>query len=87
MEERSWILLKMADCIEGDLTLLAFAEAWNTGKVIRGTLNIDMRLQQTAFATSQGLLALRIVIKFAVVNIIPSIVGLGGLPIFSSKIL
>lgn len=48
-QERSRILFKMADRIEKNLTVLAVAETWNTGKAMRETLNIDIPLAADRF--------------------------------------
>ncbi|WP_099207554.1 aldehyde dehydrogenase [Xanthomonas citri] len=42
--ERSNILLKIADRIEQNLELLAYAETWDNGKPVRETLNADVPL-------------------------------------------
>ncbi len=42
--ERSHILLKIADCIEANLEMLAVAETWDNGKAVRETLNADVPL-------------------------------------------
>ncbi|CAM3799584.1 aldehyde dehydrogenase family protein [Polynucleobacter brandtiae] len=42
--ERSNILLKIADCIEANLEMLAYAETVDNGKAIRETLNADIPL-------------------------------------------
>ncbi|CAA0080689.1 Long-chain-aldehyde dehydrogenase [Zhongshania aliphaticivorans] len=41
---RSNILLKIADCIESNLEMLAVAESWENGKGVRETLNADLPL-------------------------------------------
>ncbi|WP_412032568.1 aldehyde dehydrogenase family protein [Malacoplasma muris] len=42
--ERSRILLRIADKIEANLELIAYAETWDNGKPIRETLNADIPL-------------------------------------------
>lgn len=42
--ERANLLLKIADTIEANLELLAYAETWDNGKAIRETLNADIPL-------------------------------------------
>ena len=42
--ERSNVLLKIADRIEQNLELLAYAETWDNGKPLRETLNADVPL-------------------------------------------
>jgi len=42
--ERSNVLLKIADCIERNLEMLAVAESWENGKGVRETLNADLPL-------------------------------------------
>lgn len=42
--ERSNVLLKIADRIEQNLELLAYAETWDNGKPVRETLNADVPL-------------------------------------------
>lgn len=42
--ERSNVLLKIADCIEQNLEMLAVAETWDNGKAVRETLNADIPL-------------------------------------------
>lgn len=44
VQERSNILLKIADRIEENLELIAVAETWDNGKPIRETLNADIPL-------------------------------------------
>jgi aldehyde dehydrogenase len=41
---RSNILLKIADCIEANLEMLAVADSWDNGKAVRETLNADVPL-------------------------------------------
>ncbi|MEG1680676.1 MAG: aldehyde dehydrogenase family protein, partial [Stenotrophomonas sp.] len=41
---RANVLLKIADCIEANLELLAYAETVDNGKAIRETLNADIPL-------------------------------------------
>ncbi|CFU77756.1 acetaldehyde dehydrogenase 2 [Pseudomonas aeruginosa] len=42
VQERSNILLKIADRIEQNLELLAVTETWDNGKAVRETLNADI---------------------------------------------
>ncbi|MEX1668564.1 aldehyde dehydrogenase family protein [Zhongshania guokunii] len=42
--ERSNVLLKIADCIERNIEMLAVAESWENGKGVRETLNADLPL-------------------------------------------
>ncbi|MFO7007688.1 aldehyde dehydrogenase family protein, partial [Pseudomonas aeruginosa] len=42
VQERSNILLKIADRIEQNLELLAVTETWGNGKAVRETLNADI---------------------------------------------
>ncbi len=42
--ERANVLLKIADCIERKLEMLAVAESWENGKGVRETLNADLPL-------------------------------------------
>jgi aldehyde dehydrogenase len=44
VQERSNILLKIADRIEANLELMAVAETWDNGKPVRETLNADIPL-------------------------------------------
>ncbi|MBI43180.1 aldehyde dehydrogenase family protein [Marinobacter lutaoensis] len=44
VQERSSILLKIADRIEANLEKLAVAETWDNGKAVRETLNADIPL-------------------------------------------
>lgn len=52
--ERSLILLKVADRIEENLTLLAVAETWDNGKAVRETLAADMPLAADHFRYFAG---------------------------------
>ena len=52
MQERSNILLKIADRIEQNLELLAVTETWDNGKAVRETLNADIPWPPTTSATS-----------------------------------
>ncbi|MCL1127041.1 acetaldehyde dehydrogenase ExaC [Shewanella surugensis] len=54
--ERSNILLKIADCIEQNLTRLAVAETWDNGKAIRETLAADIPLAADHFRYFAGCL-------------------------------
>ena len=44
VQERSNILLKIADRLEQNLEMLAVAETWDNGKAVRETLNADIPL-------------------------------------------
>ena len=57
--ERSNVLLKIADRIEANLELLAYAETVDNGKPIRETLNADIPLAVDHFPTSLALCARR----------------------------
>ncbi|RDU63183.1 aldehyde dehydrogenase family protein [Helicobacter sp. MIT 14-3879] len=52
--ERSNILLKIAQRIEDNLELLAYAETWDNGKAIRETLNADIPLAADHFRYFAG---------------------------------
>ena len=52
--ERSNILLKVADRIEQNLELIAYAETWDNGKPIRETLNADIPLAVDHFRYFAG---------------------------------
>ena len=52
VQERSNILLKIADRIEQNLELLAVTETWDNGKAVRETLNADIPWPPTTSATS-----------------------------------
>ncbi len=52
--ERSNVLLKIADRIEENLELLAYAETWDNGKPIRETLNADVPLMADHFRYFAG---------------------------------
>ena len=47
--ERANILIKIAERIEENLELLAYAETWDNGKPIRETLNADIPLSADHF--------------------------------------
>jgi acyl-CoA reductase-like NAD-dependent aldehyde dehydrogenase len=49
VQQRSLILLKIADRIEANLEMLAVAETWDNGKAIRETLNADVPLAADHF--------------------------------------
>jgi acyl-CoA reductase-like NAD-dependent aldehyde dehydrogenase len=53
------MLLKIADRIEQNLELLAYAETVDNGKPIRETLNADIPLASTTSATSPAACARR----------------------------
>ena len=52
--ERANVLLKIADRIEENLELLAYAETWDNGKPIRETLNADVPLMADHFRYFAG---------------------------------
>lgn len=52
--ERSNILLKIADRIEANLEKLAVAETWDNGKAVRETLNADIPLAADHFRYFAG---------------------------------
>ena len=54
VQERSRILLKIADRIEANLELLAVTETWDNGKAIRETLNADVPLAADHFRYFAG---------------------------------
>ena len=54
VQERSHILLKIADRIEANLELLAVAETWDNGKAVRETLNADVPLSADHFRYYAG---------------------------------
>ncbi|WP_040640668.1 aldehyde dehydrogenase family protein, partial [Zestomonas thermotolerans] len=54
VQERSNILLKIADRIEQNLELLAVAETWDNGKAVRETLNADVPLAADHFRYFAG---------------------------------
>ncbi|CAN7174720.1 aldehyde dehydrogenase [Pseudomonas sp. LjRoot71] len=54
VQERSHILLKIADRIEANLELLAVAETWDNGKAVRETLNADVPLAADHFRYYAG---------------------------------
>jgi aldehyde dehydrogenase len=54
VQERSHILLKIADRIEQNLELLAVAETWDNGKAVRETLNADVPLAADHFRYFAG---------------------------------
>ena len=56
VQERSNILLKIADCIEQNLEMLAVAETWDNGKAVRETLNADIPLAVDHFRYFAGCL-------------------------------
>ncbi|EJB8386837.1 aldehyde dehydrogenase family protein, partial [Pseudomonas aeruginosa] len=53
-QERSNILLKIADRIEQNLELLAVTETWDNGKAVRETLNADIPLAADHFRYFAG---------------------------------
>ncbi len=59
VQERSNILLKIADRIEQNLELLAVTETWDNGKAVRETLNADIPWPPTTSATSPAAFAPR----------------------------
>ena len=56
VQERSNILLKIADRIEANLEKLAVAETWDNGKAVRETLNADIPLAADHFRYFAGCL-------------------------------
>ncbi len=54
VQERSNILLKIADRIEANLELLAVTETWDNGKAVRETLNADIPLAADHFRYFAG---------------------------------
>ncbi|ROL63078.1 aldehyde dehydrogenase family protein [Pseudomonas vranovensis] len=54
VQERSRILLKIADRIEQHLQVLALSETWDNGKAIRETLNADVPLAADHFRYFAG---------------------------------
>lgn len=56
VQERSRVLLKIADRIEENLEMLAVAETWDNGKAIRETLNADVPLMADHFRYFAGCL-------------------------------
>ncbi|WP_040640661.1 aldehyde dehydrogenase family protein, partial [Zestomonas thermotolerans] len=54
VQERSNILLKIADRIEQNLELLAVTETWDNGKAVRETLNADVPLAADHFRYFAG---------------------------------
>ncbi|WP_328187987.1 acetaldehyde dehydrogenase ExaC [Marinobacter sp. OP 3.4] len=54
VQERSNILLKIADRIEQNLEMLAVAETWDNGKAVRETLNADIPLAVDHFRYFAG---------------------------------
>src|SRR5690554_1490451 len=54
VQERSHILLKIADRIEQNLEMLAVAETWDNGKAVRETLNADIPLAADHFRYFAG---------------------------------
>src|SRR5690554_4290239 len=56
VQERSHILLKIADRMEENLELLAVAETWDNGKPVRETLNADIPLAADHFRYFAGCL-------------------------------
>ena len=54
VQERSHILLKIADRIEANLELLAVTETWDNGKAVRETLNADIPLAADHFRYFAG---------------------------------
>ncbi|WP_404343265.1 aldehyde dehydrogenase family protein [Vreelandella venusta] len=56
VQERSNILLKIADRIEQNLEMLAVAETWDNGKAVRETINADIPLAVDHFRYFAGCL-------------------------------
>ena len=59
MQQRSRLLLQVADRIEQHLEYLAVAESWDNGKPIRETLNADLPLAVDHFRYFAGCLRAR----------------------------
>ena len=53
-QDRSLVLLKIADRIEANLELLAVTETWDNGKAVRETLNADVPLAADHFRYFAG---------------------------------
>ncbi|MEK1941003.1 MAG: aldehyde dehydrogenase family protein [Pseudomonas sp.] len=53
-QDRSLVLLKIADRIEANLELLAVTETWDNGKAVRETLNADIPLAADHFRYFAG---------------------------------
>ncbi|MEN0109052.1 MAG: aldehyde dehydrogenase family protein, partial [Pseudomonas sp.] len=53
-QDRSLILLKIADRIEANLEVLAVTETWDNGKAVRETLNADIPLAADHFRYFAG---------------------------------
>ena len=53
-QDRSLVLLKIADRIEQNLEVLAVAETWDNGKAVRETLNADVPLAADHFRYFAG---------------------------------
>jgi len=53
-QDRSLVLLKIADRIEQNLELLAITETWDNGKAVRETLNADIPLAADHFRYFAG---------------------------------
>jgi aldehyde dehydrogenase len=53
-QERSLVLLKIADRIEANLEVLAITETWDNGKAVRETLNADIPLAADHFRYFAG---------------------------------
>src|SRR3990167_1039428 len=54
VQNRSLVLLKIADRIEANLEVLAVAETWDNGKAVRETLNADVPLAADHFRYYAG---------------------------------
>jgi aldehyde dehydrogenase len=54
VQDRSLVLLKIADRIEQNLEILAIAETWDNGKAVRETLNADVPLAADHFRYFAG---------------------------------
>ena len=54
IQERSSVLLKIADCIDANLELLAVADTWDNGKPVRETLAADVPLSSDHFRYYAG---------------------------------
>ncbi len=54
VQDRSLVLLKIADRIEQNLEILAVTETWDNGKAVRETLNADIPLAADHFRYYAG---------------------------------
>lgn len=56
VQDRSRVLLKIADCIEANLEVLAVADTWDNGKSVRETLAADVPLAADHFRYFAGVI-------------------------------